>query len=217
MLTSTAPTSWWVRSSFTCSQGRSTRKGAYECTTGRMPSRAMPAATEINSCSRMPTLTTRSRMPRRRTDLLEAGHADVRQHERDPRIMVERLGDHAGESLAHDAHAVSTTATTTWGRPGAITANAPSSAPWSRPDTVRALQPSTVNLPSIPPGQPCVADRLSTTTASQIVQAEPAGERDRLVVRALVELGVPDQADDAGRARPCARSASATPTARGRP
>ncbi len=59
VLTSTAPRSWWPRSSLICSYGRSTTNGAYECTTGRIPSSASPAATPIISCSRMPTLNRR--------------------------------------------------------------------------------------------------------------------------------------------------------------
>ena len=58
--TSTPPTSWWSKPSLTCSKARSTRKDEKVCTIGRIPARASPAPTSTSSCSRMPTLTTRS-------------------------------------------------------------------------------------------------------------------------------------------------------------
>jgi len=58
--TSTPPTSWWSKPSFTCSKARSTRNEPNVCTIGRIPVNASPAPTLTSSCSRMPTLTTRS-------------------------------------------------------------------------------------------------------------------------------------------------------------
>lgn len=59
-LTRTAPTPWCTRSSLTCSNGRSIRKLAKVCAMGRIPVSARPPAVPISSCSRMPTLITRS-------------------------------------------------------------------------------------------------------------------------------------------------------------
>ena len=60
---------------------------------------------------------------------LEAVDADVGQHERQPRIVVERIGRDAREALSHAVHGhAPTTATTACGRPGSPAVIARSSA-----------------------------------------------------------------------------------------
>src|SRR6266849_10622494 len=88
-----------------------------------------------------------TRMPRQLRD------ADLGEHERDARVLVERLRRHAVEALAHAHRTIS--ATTQRGC-AATTASASSSASWSRPSTRAALQPSSSKRRSTPPGQPYV-------------------------------------------------------------
>src|SRR5205814_273927 len=105
--------------------------------------------------------------PRRRFERLGG---DVREHNGGTRILVEQRAGGTDEGVPHDhsSNLRSTRATTTCGRPGDRPGRAAASASWSRPSTVTAVQPFTVNRPAIPPGQPCVADWLSTTTTVRL-------------------------------------------------
>ena len=69
------------------------------------------------------------------------------------------------------------------------------------------LQPSSSKRRSTPPGQPCVDESLSITIAVRRAETEPAGVLHGLPVRALVELGVADEAEDA-RPRPASSRAA---------
>ena len=163
-----------------------------------MPSCARPAATPIISCSRMPTLITRCGCRGAGAGLLEGVVADVGEHDREPWVAVERLRGDAREALAHGLHGhSSTSATTACGLPGTPAAMARSSASWSLASAVAVDQPSPAKR-VVDAGGPAVGRAVVVDDhGHQPVEAEPARERDGLVVGALCELAVAEHAEHA--------------------
>ena len=195
------------------------REGLRRPAAGR--SSASPPATEIMSCSRIPTLTTRPRgvaPPRsetaRRSRPARSRHAGRRRARRATTSWNRSRIDVviAPSSGCRDHHV----------RPVArSSAEAVSIASWSRPSTRSPCSsPRARSASPIPPGQPWVDEWLSTTTTVRRPSAEPPRQLNRLAVAALVELCVSDEADHA-RARPAShvereRQPDGEPAARAR-
>src|SRR4029453_15687158 len=96
----------------------------------------------------------------------------LRGDDGDPFVLVERLAGELVEAFAHRRHLASTSATMQRGRVASGSgASAASSASWSRPSTRCAVQPSSMKRRSIPSGQPCSDESLSTTIA--VSEASP--------------------------------------------
>ena len=176
-------------------EGRSTRKVAIECTIGRSPVSARPPATPIISCSRMPTLMTRSGCA------VAAGSNESAEMSASTRATRGSSSSSRVAVSMNRSRMLRSPSVRRWRRPrtagpGCGAVNASSIASWSRPSTAAVAQPLTAKREAMPPGQPCVADALSTTTTCRLSQADGAGVRDRLVVAALVEFGVAEQHAD---------------------
>ena len=203
MLTRTAPTPWCPRSSLTCSNGRSTRKGAYEWTTGRSPSSASPAGDADHQLLAD-------------ADVEEpSGAARSSPRARSRRARPRRAGRRraAPPRPRRSARAWSvirrTSATTTCGcRPSGAPRRTPrSSASWSRPSTADRAPALEREAPLDAPGQPCVDESLSiTTTVSRPSPSRPASCIASKLVPSSSSAS-PTRQTTRGRLRPASRRA----------
>ena len=200
-----------------CSYARSTRNGAYECTIGRSPVSASPPATPTISCSRMPTLSTRSGW--RRAAGANGVGRDVGQHERGARVLVEQRGGRGDERVPHRSASLRFDGGDDDVRPaGAVPAVSAAfdrrrgrgRPRWRRPAV-------TVNRAAMPPGQPWVADWLSITIA--VRRSRPVAPAYAMAswLEPSSSSASPSSTYDPGRGRPWARRPSAMPTARPQP
>ena len=175
-----------------------------------MPSCAMPAATPIISCSRMPTLTTRSGCRSRTPAVSKPSTPMSASTSGQPRIVVERIGRDAREALSHAVHGHASTS----GDDGVRAARlAGRDRPLERVVVARvgargrpALEREALRDavgPAVRGAEVVDDDR------GQAVESHPPGERDRLVVRALGELSVAEHAEDARAAAARRRAARA--------
>ena len=152
--------------------------------------------TPISACSRIPTLTSLA-LAALGYRLLEAIDADVGENDRDAWIVHHRLGDDLDEALAHRrAHLTSTSATTTCGPPCLALVQ-------RRLDRVVVAARHRRGRPALDsealgdPAGPAVGGRpVVDHDGDQTIESEARRQRDRLVVRALVELGVTEEAHD---------------------
>ena len=144
----------------------------------------------------MPTLTTRSGCRGRGP---EPVGADVGQDDGDARVALEQVPRDA--STKRSRMPVTTARRPRrppCGRPRCRPRSARSSASGSRPSTVVAsTSPRPANRAAMPPGQPCVADALSTTITVRASSPTRPANAIASWFDALVELAVADQAEDA--------------------
>ena len=163
-----------------------------------MPSCARPAATPIISCSRMPTLITRSgcrsrgavrRSCRRRCRRARAPAADRRRAACDvTRVKRSRMVSTVMPPPGRRRRAAG---------PAAPASIARSSASWSRACALAVVQPSLLEAVRDAVGPAVGGAEVVDDDRGQAVEAEAPGERDRLVVGALGELAVAQDADHA--------------------
>ena len=120
--------------------------------------------------------------------------------------------------VVHAATSSSTTvATTAFGAPTARSESAFSSASWSRPSTVATSQPSVAKRSRDAAGHGVARAAVVDDDHRERVEPESGRELERLVVGALVELGVTDEHDHARSRCPGPAGPSAVPTPSGRP
>src|SRR5206468_3302868 len=148
---------------------------------------------------------------------LEQVEADVRQHERQPLVVVEQLDERVGRSLPHcGAHRfASTTATTAVGA-SERRESASRSRSWSRPSTVTASQPNTASLSATSPSS-IELERLSIATSVRLSSPTAPAWRIASQFEPSFSSASPVRTTTRWSSRPFARSAYATPTAIGRP
>ncbi len=172
--TSTPPTPWCGKPSLTCSKARSTRNVPKVCTIGRIPVSARPAPTFTSSCSRMPTLTTRSGwLPDR---LAEEPGRDLGEDQHGREVLLEQVGGRCARTACADRGSGrrcscrqllvgrARSPRRRGGRRRRDRTGPSPAACGSRPSTVVTCQPSVAKRAAIRPGTAYDDERLSTTT-----------------------------------------------------
>ncbi len=194
--TRTPPTSWWPKPSLTCSKARSTRNEPNVCTIGRIPVSARPAPTLTSSCSRMPTLITRSGW-RASTSPKNWPEISAYTSATDGSVSTRSAAVRANWMRGFIASPPRRRRRRWAGRPDGATG--PSRGRRGRARRRRrCASPRPANRSAIRPGTAYDDDRLSTTTTVSASSDERGGQLERLVVAALVELRVADEYDDPG-------------------